>query len=132
MPPDPGSPADWLRHARSDLALAKVTATEHVLRETLCFHAQQAAEKSLKAVLILRGIPFPKTHNLAVLLDVLPDTLQGRDDIAESLSLTQYAVDTRYPGTEEPIGDAEYAEAIRLAEAVWQWAEVLVADAGPH
>ena len=67
MAPEAGSPADWLRHARSDLALAKTAATQNVLRETLSFHAQQAAEKSLKSLLVLHGIPFPRTHNLTIL-----------------------------------------------------------------
>lgn len=53
MPPErqmPGSPDDWLRRARSDLALAKVPLPEGALYEDLCFHAQQAAEKAIKAV----------------------------------------------------------------------------------
>lgn len=48
MPPEvyaPGSPADWLRYAYSDLALAGITPLPQVLLEQLCFHAQQAAEK---------------------------------------------------------------------------------------
>ena len=48
----PGSPQDWLRHARSDLALAGVPKTGKVLYAHLCFHAQQAAEKALKGVLL--------------------------------------------------------------------------------
>ncbi len=55
MRPDtfvPGSPEDWMHHARSDLAVAKIGRNNDVLFETLCFHAQQAVEKSLKAVSI--------------------------------------------------------------------------------
>ena len=36
---------------------------------TACFHAQQAVEKSLKALLTSWGIAFPKTHDLTRLLD---------------------------------------------------------------
>ncbi|WP_456427531.1 HEPN domain-containing protein [Rhodocaloribacter sp.] len=50
--PEPGAAADWLRYARSDLALARVEPPAGVLTEMLCFHAQQAAEKALKALLI--------------------------------------------------------------------------------
>ncbi len=45
MPPErqmPGSPDDWVRRARSDLALAKIPLPEGALYEDLCFHAQQA------------------------------------------------------------------------------------------
>ncbi|MGD0091486.1 MAG: HEPN domain-containing protein [Planctomycetota bacterium] len=51
----PGSPEEWLRYARSDLAVARKPCQPEILLETLCFHAQQAAEKSLKAVLVARG-----------------------------------------------------------------------------
>ena len=47
--PTPGSSADWLARARSDLALAKVPLPEGAMYEDLCFHAQQAAEKAVKA-----------------------------------------------------------------------------------
>ena len=70
--PQPGSPADWLRHAAGDLELSKVDRAPAILLESLCFHAQQAAEKALKAVLIAHDIRYPKTHNISTLLDFLP------------------------------------------------------------
>jgi len=56
FPPD--DPREWLNRARSNLAQAKV---EHpaVYLEDLCLHAQQAAEKAIKALLLQRGIRFP-------------------------------------------------------------------------
>jgi HEPN domain-containing protein len=54
----PGSAHDWLRHAKSDLAVATQTKNADILLETLCFHAQQAAEKSLKAVLLHNAVKF--------------------------------------------------------------------------
>jgi HEPN domain-containing protein len=60
MPDEPvekGSFQDWLVYARSDLELARRGKSPAILLETLCFHAQQAAEKALKAVLIHLGIP---------------------------------------------------------------------------
>ncbi|HVT02768.1 MAG TPA: HEPN domain-containing protein [Thermoanaerobaculia bacterium] len=53
MPRDratPGSAEDWLARARSDLAIARSPLPEGAFLEDLCFHAQQAAEKALKAV----------------------------------------------------------------------------------
>jgi len=55
----PGSPSDWLRRARSDLALAKAPLPSGALYEDLCFHAQQAAEKAIKAVYRTREREFP-------------------------------------------------------------------------
>ncbi len=48
--PVPGSAEDWLARAEGDLALARVPLPEGAFYEDLCFHAQQAAEKALKAV----------------------------------------------------------------------------------
>jgi HEPN domain-containing protein len=65
---EPGSPAVWLLFANSDLELARINPSPGILLEGLCFHAQQAAEKALKAVLIAHGIPFPRTLNIKTLL----------------------------------------------------------------
>jgi HEPN domain-containing protein len=105
---EPGSPTDWLRHARSDLAVAQLTAPPTVLLETLCFHLQQAAEKSLKAVLIQSGIPVLRMHNLRTLMDLLPSACPVPPDVALAASLTDYAVTGRYPGDYEPISEEEY------------------------
>ena len=121
--PEPGSAADWMRHARSDLALAGVTAPPEVLTETLCFHAQQAAEKGLKAVLVAHGHPAPRIHNIRTLIELLPARLAPPPLLNEAAALSVYAVLTRYPADVEPITEEEYQEAIALAEAVVEWAE---------
>jgi len=54
------------------LALASSSLPKDGLYSTLCFHAQQAVEKSVKAVLVLRGVEFPKIHSLPRLMDLLP------------------------------------------------------------
>jgi HEPN domain-containing protein len=129
MPPDkqlPGSPADWLRHAHSDLELSQAKPSPKVLFEDLCFHAQQSAEKALKAVLIAKDTPFPRTHNIRTLLDLLPKSLELPDEVQRSGKLTAYAVASRYPGVVEPINEEEHREAIDLAEAVVRWAEKII------
>lgn len=129
MPPTDlpkGSPADWLRHARSDLVLAKSTTTEDVLLETLCFHAQQSVEKAIKAVLVFLGIRFPKTHNIGVLLDLLPAGIPQDAVLEEAASLTEYAVSSRYPGEAEDVTKEELAAAIGIVERVLAWASEIV------
>ena len=66
--PLPGSAEDWLRFARSDLKLAKLELSDELMYSTLCFHAQQAAEKAIKAVLIDNGIEISKTHNILLII----------------------------------------------------------------
>ena len=123
---EPGEPGDWLRHAWSDLDLARVGRNSRILVEDLCFHAQQAAEKALKAVLVFRSVPFPKTHNIRTLIDLLPGDLNLPEAAKGAAILTDYAVLTRYPGDLEPVTEEEYHEAIRIAETVVQWAEKVV------
>jgi len=122
----PGSPADWLRHAYSDLELARVRRPPKVLFEELCFHAQQAVEKALKAVLIAKGIPPAKTHNIRTLLDLLPQEVIPPKEVEDAASLTDYAVISRYPGDFESIDEKEYKETVQLAEIVVLWAERII------
>jgi HEPN domain-containing protein len=126
----PGSPEDWIRRARSDLALARTPPEVGVLLEDLCFHAQQAAEKALKAVLIARSVPVPRTHGITRLLELMPDPDALPQAVREAAVLTDYAVVTRYPGAYEPVEDEEYREAVVLAVAAVSWAESEVADQG--
>jgi len=118
-----GKPEDWLRRAKGNLARAKQTKPKDAFWEDLCFDAQQAAEKAIKAVLIFRRIEFRKTHDLRGLLTVLESSgCAVPEAIRQADELTDYAVETRYPGLSEPVGVAEYRDAIVLAETVVQWA----------
>ena len=123
MPPEKGSPQDWLIHAESDLQLAATGKSPKVLYETLCFHAQQAAEKALKAVLIANNVPSTKTHNIGTLIGMLPGKVAFPEELEEATGLTTYAVMARYPGDLEPVIEDEYTEAIGLAEKVLNWAK---------
>ena len=69
------APSQWLANARADLALAKVNLPPEGLYEHLCFHAEQAVEKSLKAILLKYRVDFPFTHNLQALLDLFPEEI---------------------------------------------------------
>ena len=122
MPPEAGSPEDWLRFAESDLEIAEAGASGRVMLEMLCFHAQQAVEKSIKAVLLATGVEFPRTHNLKTLLELVPPAVPRPPDLNRAAGLSDYAVVARYPGEHEPVTEDEYREALRLAEAVVRWA----------
>ena len=116
-------PREWLNRARSNLSRAGRRASD-VYLEDLCFDAQQAAEKAVKAVMIERRVEFPYTHDLARLLSLLEDA--GEDipnAVRQAADLTDYATVARYPGTYESVSEEEYADAIRMAEAVVRWAE---------
>jgi HEPN domain-containing protein len=118
------SPREWLAHAESDLNLARlVKGNKQVLPEQVCFHAQQAAEKVLKAVLLFKRVEFPLVHDLEALLELLGKSgLAVPPEVSEARSLTPYAVEARYPGHLEEVTPSDADEAIRLAEGVLRWA----------
>jgi len=135
MPPkrrDPTDPLEWLRRARSNLARAKADRTlPEILYEDLCFDAQQAAEKAIKAVLIQRRVAFPKTHAIMDLLTLLQESGYAVSaGIRQCGALTEYAVESRYPGVFEEVLQADYAEAVELAERVVRWAESVIQGSG--
>ena len=123
--PAPGSPQDWLRNAQSDLALAGLRRARGMLYEHLCFHAQQAAEKALKALLLAHGVKFPRTHDLAFLIDQLPSAISIPPELIDLPTLSKYAVQNRYPGDTIPVSAKHRTHAVRLAEQTVSWAKRL-------
>ena len=127
MPSDPnelGTAYDWLRRSRSNLIRAKQPKPEEVLWEDFCFDTQQAAEKALKAVLLARRIPLRFVHDIAELLTLLEN--QGvtlPEEIKASAELTDYSVESRYPGPFEPVTEEEFQRALKIAQTVVVWAE---------
>jgi HEPN domain-containing protein len=97
-----------------------------VLLEDLCFNAQQAAEKALKAVCLSRGMDIPKTHSLVQLMDILESSgLAIPQNIRDADVLTQYAVQSRYPSFMEDVTRDEYRDALKYAADVVFWAEAI-------
>ena len=92
---------EWMSKAEGDWASAQreLRARRAPNYDSACFHAQQCAEKYLKARLQQEGIAFTRTHDLVVLLDLLlpiePSWVQLRPRLR---ALTVAAVDYRYPG----------------------------------
>jgi HEPN domain-containing protein len=106
---------DWAVKADNNLKTAV-----HTLKlgaecptDTVCFHAQQCVEKYLKALLVFKGIDFPKTHDLERLIALLPARVRPRLTPEEQGRLTEYATGARYPGWEEiPLAEARRAVAV--------------------
>lgn len=132
MPQDrplPGSAEDWLSRAEGDLALARAPLPEGAFYEDLCFHAQQAAEKALKAVYQHLGKRFRYTHDLDELVAGLQNEgVTVPTEVADAAILTSYAWEARYPGLSEPVSVEEYHEALRQAELVVSWAEKMMKE----
>ena len=89
----------WLQFSAEDLDVAQRLLTDRLSAPRhVCWLSQQAAEKALKAALVLEEIDFPYTHDLNVLRNLLPDSWILRADHSELADLTEWAVEARYPG----------------------------------
>jgi HEPN domain-containing protein len=113
-----GDAAEWLLHAESHLDYAKLGRGQPaILPNQVAFHAQQAAEKALKAVLVCTLVEFPRTHDLQELLILIRNSGTSIPlELEDVTALSRFAVETRYPGDVEPITPDEVEQAIELAE----------------
>ncbi len=110
----------WLEKAQLDLDVAWNLVSQGTrFLPAAAFHAQQAAEKYLKALLVHYQIEFPKTHDLGELLDLLAP-VEGPlvSSLAEATALNPYSVDMRYPGEMPEISEDEAKQATELAQTV--------------
>jgi len=113
----------WIDRAKSSYELSKAKINNMIYFEDLCFQAQQAVEKSLKGFLIYFGVEPEFTHNISKLLGELEKYVEIPDDIKESIKLTNYAVQTRYPAEYEEITKEEYENCLRITKNCLDWVE---------
>lgn len=89
----------WLRFAQEDLAEAeRLLGQADAVPRHICWFAQQAAEKALKAALVLEGTEFPFRHDLDALRNLLPAGWAVKQEHPDLAPLTEWAVEARYPG----------------------------------
>ncbi len=122
-------------HDRLDLArvlLARAIEDETLVRKVspdtdiadaiVGFHAQQAVEKLMKAVLAARGVAFMKSHALSYLIGLVEENeIEAPDELTEADVLSPWAVEFRYEGDEPPALDR--SAALALVGQVRTWAE---------
>jgi HEPN domain-containing protein len=93
-------------------------AVDDSLAATACFHSQQAVEKQIKALLVLAGVPFARTHDVIQLRGLLPPGLALPVPLADLAPLNRYAVEARYPIGEEPLTGDDARAALAVARRV--------------
>ena len=95
-----------------------------VYLEDLCFNAQQAVEKAIKAIFLQHGLKFPHIHDLAQLLTLLEKGgVKIPKFVRKGEELTRFAVEARYPGMSGPTTRREHGKAVRTAEAILRWCQ---------
>ncbi|OGX35659.1 MAG: hypothetical protein A3C36_00375 [Omnitrophica WOR_2 bacterium RIFCSPHIGHO2_02_FULL_52_10] len=108
----------WRDKARKDLAAGAVLLKEEFEDyDNVGFHAQQAAEKFIKAFLVRHQIEFPKSHDIALLRQLVA-RVDSRlaEKLAIADALTPYGVEFRYPGDLPAVSQGDGEKALRLAQ----------------
>jgi HEPN domain-containing protein len=110
---------EWVQKAEGDMNTAQreFAVQEEPNHDAVCFHAQQCAEKYLKARLIEEGLPVTRTHDLEILLNQLLPFEAGLAGLLQAVRiLSALAVEVRYPGMAADEDDA--AEALQSSEKI--------------
>ncbi len=110
----------WLVYGDEDMRLAEcgLKLLENCPHRLVAYHAQQCAEKYLKAYLVYKGIEFPYTHNIGFLLELCAPLGSWSETLESAEELTPFAVSTRYPGEDEDVNLSEATNAIEIASKV--------------
>ncbi len=117
------SAPELLRIAEADLESGQILAKHGARQENAVYHAQQAVEKALKAVLCWKEIPVPLVHDAGILVAKLPQELTppGGYDLSD---LTPYATVKRYQEGILELTRAEFEAVFKLAADVLDWAKL--------
>lgn len=119
---NPDDPRTWVAKAENDLLnIRNNLQAERVPWDTICFHAQQAAEKMLKAFVVSRGQAASRTHDLVVLLAesvVAGGPLEALE--SDCRLLTPYAVMLRYPGAAGEPSEQEARQCVEAAQRIYE------------
>lgn len=103
---------DWVKKAENDFKVASqiLRRRNDIVPDAACFFCQQSVEKYLKARLIEAAIAFPRTHDLLQLLNLCVQVEPLWSAYAKVVdSMSDYAVDFRYPGHSATLAEAKRA-----------------------
>jgi len=107
---------EWKRYAEEDRQMAEIAIRASGPANQICFHAQQMAEKYLKGFLMFSRKRFKKTHQLRYLLDICEEVNASFQELrVDVIYLTQFYIETRYPGDIPDFSTHECKEAFQAA-----------------
>jgi HEPN domain-containing protein len=110
----------WIAKAEEDILAAEclLKLGRHSPLGLVGFHAQQCAEKYLKALLLQEGLAVPRVHDLNVLVRSVPPTRILGLNPEELSRLSRYVIEGRYPDEWEPIRRPQVRKAIAIAKRI--------------
>jgi HEPN domain-containing protein len=117
--PLPKMAKEWFDKAAEDIKAAEILLAEDGPTTSICFHAQQAAEKSLKGYLTAIKKNSKKIHDLVRLVNEIVEIDKDfKTLLASAAQLNPYYIESRYPTgipfapslkiAKEAVSDAEY------------------------
>jgi HEPN domain-containing protein len=111
---------EWISFAEDDLrmSLCAKRLKSNVPYRLIAYHAQQCAEKYLKAYLVYQNVDFPYTHSIATLIKLCDKHTPWVKEIQDADLLTPYAITARYPGIERKVTKEEAQRAVEIAQRV--------------
>ncbi len=111
----------WLEKARHDLFTARrVLDAEDGPTDIPCFHGQQAAEKTLTAILTVAGVRYEHVHDLMPRIEKSASLVPELDKFREACAqLSEYAVQVRYPGETADPDHTEAGNAVQAAGEIF-------------
>lgn len=111
---------EWVQKADNDLTAARQIQKlgKSAPTDTICFHAQQCVEKYLKAILVNQSIPFSKTHDIDVLMNLIPPKQRPSITFKECQEFATYAVVARYPMAGLTISPRQARSAVAAARRI--------------
>jgi len=118
-----------LRKAESDVEVVRALVENvSITDDAIGFHAQQAIEKAMKAVLAIHGVEFPRTHDLGFLLELADrDGVRIPDVVVEARWLTPWSAEFRYDDPPVP-DELDRNASLRSAEHALTWARGVLAN----
>lgn len=124
----------WVRYGDEDLRLARhaLALSSSCPTRLIAYHAQQCAEKYLKAYLVFHYIDFPYTHNISRLLELCAEKAEWPETISNAEELSPFAITTRYPGEDERVTKKEAHKAIDIAANVRKVVRKALKEEGFH
>ena len=105
----------WLDYAREDIETAEALEREGGISRHVCWLSQQGAEKALKSILVAESVDFPRTHDLDALRNLIPARWKITAAFPDLAELSEWAVESRYPGNWPEATDQDSASAVDQA-----------------
>jgi len=121
----------WMKYAREDLQAADlILGHPTIANRHVCWLSQQTVEKALKAALIYLQIEFPRTHDLDILRNLLPGEWEAKMVSLDLAEMTEWAVESRYPGDWPDATESDARIANALAKKISEAMEIDLGNRG--